>query len=190
MKGEKGYSILLRDVHNRIQSSFEDGAYDKAAEESPKSMLSEFAYDQAEIDICKKYGSHTSVVHTDLHECLGHGSGQLLPGTQPGALKEYSSALEEARADLFGLYYCADPKMVELSPYNGIPHLLIPVVTDPRNSLYLSNISFKKGYLQPSVLSEVLSSLVLLRLQLSTMPETLANNVSLVRRYALAAFPA
>ncbi len=89
-------------------------AYDKAAEESPKSMLSEFAYDQTEIDLCKKYGSHTSVVHTDLHECLGHGSGQLLPGTQPGALKEYNSALEEARADLFGLYYCADPKMVEL----------------------------------------------------------------------------
>ena len=89
-------------------------AYDKAAEESPKSMLSEFAYDQTEIDLCKKYGSHTSVVHTDLHECLGHGSGQLLPGTQPGALKEYSSALEEARADLFGLYYCANPKMVEL----------------------------------------------------------------------------
>jgi dipeptidyl-peptidase-3 len=89
-------------------------AYDKAAEESPKSMLSEFAYSQEEIDLCKKYGSYTSVVHTDLHECLGHGSGQLLPGTQPGALKEYSSALEEARADLFGLYYCADPKMVEL----------------------------------------------------------------------------
>ena len=89
-------------------------AYDKAAEESPKSMLSEFAYDQTEIDLCKKYGSHTSVVHTDLHECLGHGSGQLLPGTQPGALKEYNSTLEEARADLFGLYYCADPKMVEL----------------------------------------------------------------------------
>ena len=89
-------------------------AYDKAAEESPKSVLSEFAYSQEEIDLCKKYGSYTSVVHTDLHECLGHGSGQLLPGTQPGALKEYSSALEEARADLFGLYYCADPKMVEL----------------------------------------------------------------------------
>lgn len=89
-------------------------AYDKAAEESPKSMLSEFAYDQTEIDLCKKYGSHTSVVHTDLHECLGHGSGQLLPRTQPGALKEYNSTLEEARADLFGLYYCADPKMVEL----------------------------------------------------------------------------
>jgi Peptidase family M49. len=92
-------------------------AYDKAAEESPKSALSEFAYSQQEIDLCKKYGSIADVVHTDLHECLGHGSGQLLPETQPNALKEYNSALEEARADLFGLYYCADPKMVELGVF-------------------------------------------------------------------------
>ena len=89
-------------------------AYDKAAQESPKSVLAEFAYSQEEIDLCKKYGSNADVVHTDLHECLGHGSGQLLPGTQPNALKEYNSALEESRADLFGLYYCADPIMVEL----------------------------------------------------------------------------
>lgn len=89
-------------------------AYDKAANESPKSVLAEFAYSQDEIDLCKKYSSIADVLHTDLHECLGHGSGQLLPATQPGSLKEYSSALEEARADLFGLYYCADHKMVEL----------------------------------------------------------------------------
>ncbi len=89
-------------------------AYDKAAEESPKSVLVEFAYSQEEIDLCKKYGSNADVVHTDLHECLGHGSGQLLPGTSSNALKEYNSALEESRADLFGLYYCADPIMVEL----------------------------------------------------------------------------
>lgn len=89
-------------------------AYDKAANESPKSVLSEFAYSQEEIDICKKYGAHSDVVHTDLHECLGHGSGQLLPTTLPNSLKEYSSTLEEARADLFGLYYCAAPKLVEL----------------------------------------------------------------------------
>lgn len=89
-------------------------AYDKAANESPKSVLSEFAYSQEEINICKKYGAHSDVVHTDLHECLGHGSGQLLPTTLPNSLKEYSSTLEEARADLFGLYYCADPKLVEL----------------------------------------------------------------------------
>lgn len=89
-------------------------AYDKAANESPKSALAEFAYSQEEIDLCKKYGGIADVVHTDLHECLGHGSGQLLPTTQPNSLKEYNSALEEARADLFGLYYCADPIMVEL----------------------------------------------------------------------------
>ncbi len=89
-------------------------AYDYAAEESPASALKEFAYDNAEIDFYKKYGSYADEIHTDLHECLGHGSGQLLPGVSTTALGEYSSALEEARADLFGLYYTADPKMVEL----------------------------------------------------------------------------
>ena len=89
-------------------------AYDYAAEEQPQSSLKEFAYDQDEIDLCKKYGTLTSEVHTDLHECLGHASGQLLEGVSSSALGEYQSALEEARADLFGLYYIADPKMVEL----------------------------------------------------------------------------
>ena len=89
-------------------------AYDYAAQECPKSTLTEFAWDKKEIELAKKYLTITDEIHTDLHECLGHGSGQLLPGTSPGALAEYSSTLEEARADLFGLYYCADPKMVEL----------------------------------------------------------------------------
>ena len=89
-------------------------AYDKASLEAPRSVLSEFAYDQAEIDAQKKYGSLVDEVHTDLHECLGHGSGQILPGVSPNALGEYQSTLEEARADLFGLYYIADPKLVEL----------------------------------------------------------------------------
>lgn len=89
-------------------------AYDKAALESPKSLLSEFAWDEQEIELAKKYGSLTGNLHTDLHECLGHGSGKLLPGTSDAALGEYSSALEEARADLFALYYLADPKMLEL----------------------------------------------------------------------------
>lgn len=89
-------------------------AYDKATEQRPKSVLSEFAWDQAEIDLCKKYGSITDNLHTDLHECLGHGSGQLLEGTPANALKEFTSALEEARADLFALYYLADPKLIEL----------------------------------------------------------------------------
>lgn len=89
-------------------------AYDMAAQESPASALNEFAYSQEEIDRYKKYGSYADEIHTDLHECLGHGSGQLLPGVSSTALGEYQSALEEARADLFGLYYAADPKLVEL----------------------------------------------------------------------------
>jgi dipeptidyl-peptidase-3 len=89
-------------------------AYDKAALESPNSTLAEFAYSQEEIDRAKKYGDYADEVHTDLHECLGHGSGQLLPGVSSTALGEYQSTLEEARADLFGLYYSADPKLVEL----------------------------------------------------------------------------
>ena len=90
------------------------GAYDCAAQESPNSTLVEFAWDEEEIALAKKYLSVTDEIHTDLHECLGHGSGQLLPGVSPNAMGEYSSTLEETRADLFGLYYCADPKLVEL----------------------------------------------------------------------------
>ncbi len=89
-------------------------AYNMAAQESPKSLLSEFAWSKDEIALEKKYGALTNDLHTDLHECLGHGSGKLLPETSPNALGEYSSALEETRADLFGLYYLADPKLVEL----------------------------------------------------------------------------
>lgn len=89
-------------------------AYSLAALESPKNIYSEFCWDEDEIAMTKKYLDVTDEVHTDLHECLGHGSGQLLPGTSPAALGEYSSTLEEARADLFALYYMADPKLVEL----------------------------------------------------------------------------
>ena len=89
-------------------------AYDYAANESPKNMLDEFAWDEKEKELERKFGSYASEIHTDLHECLGHGSGQLLPGVATTAMGEYSSTLEETRADLFGLYYAADPKLVEL----------------------------------------------------------------------------
>ena len=89
-------------------------AYDYSADEMPSSILTEFAWDDAEVARAKKYGSYASEIHTDLHECLGHGSGQLLPGVSSTAMGEYASALEEARADLFGLWYAADPKLVEL----------------------------------------------------------------------------
>lgn len=89
-------------------------AYDKAAEESPKSLITEFAWDQDEINLLKKYGSLTNNLHTDMHECLGHGSGQLLPQTPPNALKDFSSTLEEARADIFALYFLPDSKLIDL----------------------------------------------------------------------------
>ena len=89
-------------------------AYDLSAQELPNSTLAEFAWDEAEIALAKQYGGIADEIHTDLHECLGHGSGQLLPGVSTTAMGEYSSTLEEARADLFGLYYAADPKLVEL----------------------------------------------------------------------------
>ena len=89
-------------------------AASKSAQESPKSVLAEFAWSEEEMAAEKKYGALTNNLHTDLHECLGHGSGQLLPGVDPNALGEFNSTLEETRADLFGLYYLADPKLVEL----------------------------------------------------------------------------
>ena len=88
--------------------------YDYSSQEMPTSTLTEFAYNKKEVEMAKKWGTLADEIHTDLHECLGHGSGQLLPGVSTTAMGEYASALEEARADLFGLYYTADPKMVEL----------------------------------------------------------------------------
>ena len=88
-------------------------AYDQAANESPNNMLDEFAWDDAEKELIRKWGSYADEIHTDLHECLGHGSGQLLPGVATTAMGEYSSTLEETRADLSRLYYSADPKLVE-----------------------------------------------------------------------------
>ena len=87
-------------------------AYDKASQGN--GFGEEFVWSDVEREGLKKYGFLTDNLHTDLHECLGHGSGKLLQGTDPEALKAYGSTLEEARADLFGLYYLADDKMVEL----------------------------------------------------------------------------
>lgn len=87
-------------------------AYDQAGLHT--GFNDEFVWSKTEIDLFKKYGFITDVLHTDLHECLGHGSGKLLPGTDPNALGEFSSTIEEARADLFGLYYIADAKLVEI----------------------------------------------------------------------------
>lgn len=87
-------------------------AYNKAAQGN--GFRDEFVIDEDTISLMNLYEDITDDLHTDLHECLGHGSGQLLPGTDPDALKAYGSTIEEARADLFGLYYVADHKLVEL----------------------------------------------------------------------------
>ena len=87
-------------------------AYNKAAHGN--GFKEEFVVDQETLEMIEKYGDKCDDLHTDLHECLGHGSGQLLPGTDPDALKAYGNTIEEARADLFGLYYIADHKLVEL----------------------------------------------------------------------------
>lgn len=87
-------------------------AYNKASKGN--GFREEFVYGEEEKELLEKYADLTGVLHTDLHECLGHGSGKLLQGTDPDALKAYGATIEEARADLFGLYYLADNKMVDL----------------------------------------------------------------------------
>ena len=87
-------------------------AYSKAAHGN--GFMTEFVIDKATNDLIEKYGDVCDDLHTDLHECLGHGSGRLRPGTDPDALKAYGNTIEEARADLFGLYYIADDKLIEL----------------------------------------------------------------------------
>jgi dipeptidyl-peptidase-3 len=87
-------------------------AYNKAARHN--GFMEEFVYGEKELQYIDKYSDITDELHTDLHECLGHGSGKLLPGVSQDALKAYGATIEEARADLFGLYYIADNKLLEL----------------------------------------------------------------------------
>lgn len=104
----------IRAAHGSKSVTIENitSAYDMAAHGN--GFAEEFAWSQAEINLMNNYGFVTDNLHTDLHECLGHGSGKLLPGVDPDALKAYGSTIEEARADLFGLYFMADPMMIEL----------------------------------------------------------------------------
>ncbi|MRR22531.1 dihydrofolate reductase [bacterium] len=99
-------------------------------------FLEEFAFDQAEIDRAVKWGSLSDALHTDMHECIGHASGKLAPGTDPNALKNYASPLEEMRADLFALYFMMDPKMTEIG--------LVPS-EEPAKALYDNYI--RNGFL-------------------------------------------
>lgn len=107
-------SNWIRAQHGSKSVSIDNitAAYDAAA--AGNGFSEEFMWSNEEIETAKKYSHYVDNVHTDLHECLGHGSGQLLPGVDPDALKAYGSTLEEARADIFALYYMADPKLIEL----------------------------------------------------------------------------
>jgi len=120
-------------------------AYDCAARESPKNMLDEFSWDTTEVALIKKYGNLTNDLHTDFHECLGHGSGQLLPGTSSTALKDYSSPLEEARADLFALYYLADPKLTELDIVPNEEAYKAAYINYIRNGLFTQLVRIELG---------------------------------------------
>ena len=104
----------IRKEHGSKSVTIENITYAYHQASLGSGMLDVFCNNDAERTRSRQYGYQASNLHTDLHECLGHGSGQLLPGTNPDALKNYSSTLEEARADLFALYYIADPRIVEL----------------------------------------------------------------------------
>lgn len=107
-------SNWIRSVHGSKSVTIGNltDAYNKAARGN--GFREEFVYGEDEIQLLEKYADITDDLHTDLHECLGHGSGKLLPGVDPDALKAHGATIEEARADLFGLYYLPDAKMVEL----------------------------------------------------------------------------
>lgn len=107
-------SNWIRSVHGSKSVTIGNltAAYSKAAQGN--GFMKEFVWSNAELKMIREYDNLTDDLHTDLHECLGHGSGKLLPGVDPDALKAYGATIEEARADLFGLYYMADAKMVEL----------------------------------------------------------------------------
>ncbi len=105
----------IRKEHGSKSVTMENITYAYTQAALGNGFLEEFCFSDEEIELSKKHGSLAGNLHTDLHECLGHGSGQLLPETSPEALKNYSSALEETRADLFALYFMMDEKMLELN---------------------------------------------------------------------------
>ncbi|MEJ1730036.1 hypothetical protein SMA90_27250, partial [Escherichia coli] len=107
--------------------------------------LDEFSWNQEEVAFLKKYGTLTGDLHTDLHECLGHGSGQLLPGVSSNALGDYSSPLEEARADLFALYYIADPQLVELGIIPDTTAYKAEYINYIRNGLFTQLVRIEPG---------------------------------------------
>ena len=118
-------------------------AYNKAAQGN--GFREEFVIDAQTVALINRYGDLTDDLHTDLHECLGHGSGRLLPGTDPDALKAYGNTIEEARADLFGLYYIADTKLIELGLLPDAEAYKAQYYTYLMNGLLTQCIRIKEG---------------------------------------------
>ncbi len=118
-------------------------AYNKAAQGN--GFLEEFACDDDTVAMVRKYGDVCDDLHTDLHECLGHGSGRLLSGTDPDALKAYGNTIEEARADLFGLYYIADRKIVDLGLVPDMEAHKASYYTYILNGMLTQNVRIKPG---------------------------------------------
>lgn len=118
-------------------------AYSEAAKGS--GMGEEFVIDADTLALIRQYGHLTDDLHTDLHECLGHGSGKLLPHTDPDALRAYGATIEEGRADLFGLYYIADPKLVELGLLPNMEAYKAQYYTYMQNGLLTQAVRIKLG---------------------------------------------
>lgn len=118
-------------------------AYAQASKGS--GMMKEFAFGEEEIALMEKYADATDDLHTDLHECLGHGSGKLLPGVDPDTLKAYGSTIEEARADLFALYYLADPKLVELGLLPDVEAYKASYISQVQNGILTQLVRIKPG---------------------------------------------
>lgn len=118
-------------------------AYAQAAKGS--GIMKEFAASQEYIDLMDKYGDLTDDLHTDLHECLGHGSGKLMPGVDPDSLKAYGSTIEEARADLFALYYLADSKLVEMGLLPDAEAYKASYIQQMMNGLLTQMVRIKLG---------------------------------------------
>ncbi len=118
-------------------------AYAQASKGS--GMMKEFACGEEEIALMEKYADATDDLHTDLHECLGHGSGKLLPGVDPDTLKAYGSTIEEARADLFALYYLADPKLVELGLLPDAEAYKACYISQVQNGILTQLVRIKPG---------------------------------------------
>jgi dipeptidyl-peptidase-3 len=119
-------------------------AYNKAAHGN--GFKEEFVIDESTLSLIERYGDVCDDLHTDLHECLGHGSGQLLPGVDPDALKAYGNTIEEARADLFGLYYIADRKLVELGLTPDMEAYKAQYYTYMMNGLMTQLVRIKPGH--------------------------------------------